>query len=90
MHFSDLIADIESLHGDPDTKARVLSVISEHAGLSIYISTRQQLWERRDALAEQMRKVGYRSADMARVFRHRLGVSRATAWRWAQQYNEDT
>ena len=83
--FDELLADIDSLQGDSDTKSRIINLmVTRYKGVRISISALAARRQNRDKLMAQLRRAGYTPKDQIRVLSSRLGVSRETARLWVR------
>jgi hypothetical protein len=85
--FDAMLAELESIEGDPRTKSRVRRVLARYAGQRVWISHQALVaFERRHLLARLARE-HYDRSDLVRIIAERWGVTRSTARRWVAQFH---
>ena len=85
--FDALLADLESIDGDPRTKSRVRQVLARYAGQRVWISHQTLVAFERRHLLSRLAIERYDRAELARIISARWGVSRRTAYRWVERFD---
>lgn len=84
--FDALLAELESIEGDPRTKGRVRAVLARFAGQQLYFSHSALVARERRLLMSRLAQESYPRAELVRILSERWGVSQRTAQRWVSQH----
>ncbi len=80
--FDALLAELESIEGDPRTKSRVRAILARYAGQQVYFSHAAIMQRERRQLLARLAGQAYRRFELVRIISERWGVSLRTARRW--------